>query len=123
MNRALLVTALGCAAIAAGIGLWAHRMPSAPQTDFDILGVLWLLQNLPKLFLFALASLFGIGALYFLAQARKLRHGRLADEGERLLADPRFHGLLASQARRASNRPAQEGAAEQGTDVDEVSAP
>lgn len=43
---------------AAALWLWAMRLPWVPQAPFDILGVLWLLTNLPRRMLHGRALLF-----------------------------------------------------------------
>ena len=104
MKRAFIIIALLCAAGAALVVVWALRRPAVPQADFDVLGILWLFANLARLVAFVIAALLGVLSAYLLVKA--LRMGKagdlhsMEDEQRRILQDPRFHGLLADQARR-----------------------
>jgi hypothetical protein len=67
--RRTTVFLLGAAvwgALSIGLWLWAASRPWVPQADFDILGVLWLLTNLPRLFLSGFALLCLVPAGYCL---------------------------------------------------------
>lgn len=107
MRRVILGTGLLFAALAAAAIVWALQRPWIPRADFDVLGFLWLLGNLPKLFVLALAVLMAGLSAYLLLKGRALRglaDGRsLDDESRRILQDPRFYGILAPHARRSSD--------------------
>ena len=78
--------------------IWVLRTSWTPQADFDVLGIMWLLMNLPKLMAFVLALLFAFIGVYLLVKARKLRSLGAADEEARILQDPRFYGILAHRS-------------------------
>jgi len=55
--------------MSAGLWLWAASRPWVPQAGFDVLGILWLFTNLPRLFLSGLALLCLAPALHCLRRA------------------------------------------------------
>jgi hypothetical protein len=61
--------AVACVLLALAPAYYAATLEWTPQTSFDIIGFLWLLQNLPRIVAFALAFAFGIGAVYFTIRA------------------------------------------------------
>jgi len=50
-------------------GYWAFRLPWAPRVDFDIIGFLWALQNLPKLTAVVMTAGFVMAAAYMLGRS------------------------------------------------------
>jgi len=98
MRKLLLAAAAVAAAIAMAGFVWAFRTPWAEQTSFDIIGVLWLMQNLPKIFVLVMSTLLLGVCAYLVAKAYTLvghADGRsLDDESRRILEDPRFHGIV-----------------------------
>lgn len=49
---------------------YAVMLPWAPRLDFDIIGFLWMIQNIPKLFASAMAIAFAYGAVVAAPRAR-----------------------------------------------------
>jgi len=109
MRRFLFGTAALFAALAIAGFIWVWRTPWAPQTAFDIIGILWLLENLPKLFVFVLSVLLSGLSAYLFLKAHALvglADGRsLEDEGRRILQDPRFHGIVRPPAQPQGSSP------------------
>ena len=95
MKRVYLTGAVLFLALAGGTVYVSRDTEWVPQADFDVLGILWLLSNLPKLFAGAMALLFLCLAVFCLVFAWRSRNGYQGTHGEeaRLLADPRFHGI------------------------------
>ena len=97
MKKFLLGAAVLCAALSAAAFVWVLRTPWAPQTSFDIIGILWLFQNLPKLFATVVAVLLAALSLYLFLKGSALvgvaDSRSLADEERRILGDPRFYGI------------------------------
>lgn len=87
---------LGFAAAFAGLALWtaslAARRGWQEAADFDIIGFLWLLTNLPTLFAWAMTLLFAVLAVTCLLRAARHAHrnGGAGSEESRMMADPRF---------------------------------
>lgn len=57
--------AIACGVLALLPGYWALRLRWVPAADFDVIGFLWLFQNLPRLMAVLLAGLGFGAALYF----------------------------------------------------------
>ena len=49
---------------------YAVMLPWGPRLDFDIIGFLWVIQNIPKLFASAIAVAFAYGAVVMALRAR-----------------------------------------------------
>jgi hypothetical protein len=64
MSRAYTVAAMLFTALTLGLGYWCSRAPWAPRIDFDILGFLWVLQNIAPLMLVAITFFCGLVAIY-----------------------------------------------------------
>ncbi|HEX9894745.1 MAG TPA: hypothetical protein VGA78_12525 [Gemmatimonadales bacterium] len=65
VQRVFRWTAAILALLAIAPGYYAARLRWAPAADFDVTGVLWVLQNLPRLTAFTLTGLCLVGAGYF----------------------------------------------------------
>ena len=50
-------------------GYYAVKLPWAPAADFDIIGLLWVIQNLPKLLAWAMTIAFAFGAVVMTLRA------------------------------------------------------
>ena len=62
-TRLLQSGAAACLLLAAVPGYYAFTLPWAPRVDFDVTGVLWLLQNVPRLAaILLMAGLLGASA-------------------------------------------------------------
>jgi hypothetical protein len=61
------------AAVAIAIGLWSRTVPRAARLDFDVAGFLFLLMNLPIVFLWFIALIFAALAIYCWLNAAGLR--------------------------------------------------
>jgi hypothetical protein len=61
------------AAAAVAIGLWSRTVPRAARIDFDVSGILFLLMNMPILFLWFLVLMFTAAAIYCWVNAAGLR--------------------------------------------------
>jgi hypothetical protein len=49
MGRAYTTAAIIFTGLTVFLGYWCTRIRWAPRIDFDIIGFLWLLQNIPQL--------------------------------------------------------------------------
>ena len=58
------VAAITCAVVTLDMGFIAWRIPWRARVDFDVLGIGWLLMNVPGLAVSALAFLFAVLTLY-----------------------------------------------------------
>ena len=56
---------MACAILAVVPGYYAVTLRWAPRADFDVVGILWILQNGPRLFAWVLTSALGAAAIYF----------------------------------------------------------
>jgi ABC-type proline/glycine betaine transport system permease subunit len=65
LSRANTVAAVIFTAIAVVLGYWCTRIRWAPRIDFDIIGFLWLVQNIPQLTLVTVTVFFGGLAVRF----------------------------------------------------------
>jgi hypothetical protein len=68
-QRLYRIGAIACAALAVVPGYYAVTLRWAPHADFDIVGILWLMQNMPRLLACLLTSVFGAAAIYCAARA------------------------------------------------------
>jgi hypothetical protein len=57
--------AIVCAALSIGSGYYAVNTPWAERIDFDIIGLLWLVNNIPQLLMWGLTLAFLFGAVVF----------------------------------------------------------
>jgi len=64
VQRVSLVGAVACAILALVPGYYAVTLRWAPHADFDVVGILWLLQNLPRLVAWVLTAALGAAAFY-----------------------------------------------------------
>jgi hypothetical protein len=64
MSRAYTVAASVLTAFTLLLVYWCIRLPWASRVDFDIIGILWLMQNIPQLMLVSITFLFGLTATY-----------------------------------------------------------
>ena len=69
MGRIYTIAAIFFTATTLLLGYWCTRIRWAPRIDFDIIGFLWLMQNIPPLFLIALTVGSGVAAIYYWARA------------------------------------------------------
>ena len=79
------------------LALRVYQIPWIEQADFDVLGLLWLLLNLPKLMGWVIVGLLGLLGVYTIAAARgrslpPFSRFNRASEEQRLANDPRFLG-------------------------------
>lgn len=77
----------------------SSRTPWAPQADFDLIGVLWLISNLPKLLASATALAFALLAGFCFVHAARggpvgLSRLSARSEQQRMAMDPRFYAAL-----------------------------
>jgi hypothetical protein len=72
MSRAYTVTATILTGLTLVLGYWCTRIRWAPRIDFDIIGFLWLVQNIPQLALVVLTFFFGGLAVYCWMRRTKL---------------------------------------------------
>lgn len=96
MRRIYLTGAVLFIALAGGTMYVSRDTEWVPQADFDVLGLLWLLSNLPKLFAGAMILIFLGLAVFCLVYAWRSPRNAFqgtGDEEARLLADPRFYGI------------------------------
>ena len=98
MRKGFLVASGGFIILASILAIYAFRVGWAKQTGFDIIGVLWLMQNLPLLFAWGMVFIFAALAGYCLLIGVGLvefRLGRLGKKSEqdRMMSDPRFWGV------------------------------
>lgn len=63
------VAAAGCALLALAPGFYALTLRWAPGADFDVTGILWLLQNIPRLTAFTVATALVVAAIYLALRA------------------------------------------------------
>jgi hypothetical protein len=68
-ERIYHIFALVCAALAVVPGYYALTLRWAPHADFDVTGLLWILQNFPRLLACFLTLALACAALYFVARA------------------------------------------------------
>lgn len=61
------------ATIAVAIALWSRTVPRAARIDFDVAGILFLLMNLPIVFLWFMVLFFAALAIYCWVNAAGLR--------------------------------------------------
>jgi hypothetical protein len=73
MSRAYTIAATFFTGLTLLLGYWCTRLRWAPRVDFDILGILWLFQNIPQLFLVTI-TLGSAGAAIYL-WARRVVEG------------------------------------------------
>lgn len=59
MSRAYTISATFFTGITLALGYWCTRIRWAPRIDFDIIGFLWLAQNIPPLTLLVMTAFFG----------------------------------------------------------------
>jgi hypothetical protein len=64
MSKAYMIAATIFTGLALVLGYWCTRIRWAPRIDFDIIGFLWLLQNVAPLMLVAMTFLVGGVAVY-----------------------------------------------------------
>lgn len=62
-------------ALALVSGYFAVTLPWAPHIDFDVTGLLWILQNMPRLLAWILTAVFGMGAIYAGVRSALVRRG------------------------------------------------
>jgi len=62
-QRILRAGSIIFAVLALGPGYYAVTLPWVDSPDFDIIGFLWLLENLPRLFAWGLTIAFAFGAV------------------------------------------------------------
>ncbi len=55
-QRVYRIGALACALLAVVPGYYAVTLRWMPHIDFDVIGILWLLQNTPRLFAWFLTA-------------------------------------------------------------------
>jgi hypothetical protein len=97
MPKGFVIAGVALFSAAGVILLLASGLPWQPHLDFDVVGILWLLQNVPKLAALLSALPFIAGGLYCFGRALgwswMTRHTMQEPRGEeaRMLADPRFH--------------------------------
>ena len=95
MKKGFLVASGAFIILASVLAIYALRVGWAEQTAFDIIGVLWLMQNLPILFAWAMVFIFAALAIYCLligigvVESRLGRLGKKSEQ-ERMMSDPRF---------------------------------
>lgn len=58
-------------ALASFCAYWFFRLQWTPHADFDVSGLLWVLQNLPRLFALVVSFLFAGVALYSWVRAAR----------------------------------------------------
>ena len=68
MSRAYTIVATFFTALTLLLAYWCTRIRWAPRIDFDILGFLWLMQNIPQLMLVTLTLCCGGAAIYWWAR-------------------------------------------------------
>ena len=64
MSRTYTVAATVFTGLTLLLGYWCTRLRWAPRIDFDILGILWLFQNIPQLFLVTITLVAAGAAMY-----------------------------------------------------------
>jgi hypothetical protein len=73
MSRAYAVAASIFTALSLTLGYWCIKIRWAPRIDFDILGFLWVLQNIAPLMLVVMTFFSSLVALYCWTRAAGLR--------------------------------------------------
>ena len=122
MRKFTVVAGFVCLALAAATYVWLRSASWQPATGFDVLGILWLLSNLPLLFVGAVAFLLGLFGIFLLWHAAVRQSPRARrDEEARLMSDSRFIGVLAHHARAPASGNAQARPEPSRTDGDEPS--
>ena len=79
-SAALFLTAL----------VYTLRMDWVPSADFDVTGLLWLLQNLPRLFALVITVLLAALTLFCFIAARRSAGSPLSDEATEARFKERF---------------------------------
>ncbi len=64
MSRVYMIAATILSGLTLALVYYCTQIRWAPRVDFDILGFLWVLQNLAQLTLVAMTLFFGVAALY-----------------------------------------------------------
>lgn len=64
MSRAYTIAAIIFSGLTLALGYWCTRIRWAPRIDFDIIGFLWLVQNIPPLAFVGMTFFFGGVAVY-----------------------------------------------------------
>jgi hypothetical protein len=64
MSRAYIIAATIFTSLTLLLGYWCTRVRWAPRIDFDILGFLWILQNIAPLMLVVMTFFCGLVAVY-----------------------------------------------------------
>ncbi|MGH7475981.1 MAG: hypothetical protein ACRELD_06810 [Longimicrobiales bacterium] len=95
MRRGFLVTAVVFLGFAGAMLFRLRAARWAPQADFDVIGMLWVLSNLPLLLAWFLTLCFALLAVYCFLIGLGWVRPRLArlstrSEESRMAADPRF---------------------------------
>lgn len=99
MRMFLFATALLCTALAGAMLHAVLGMPWVERVDFDVVGILWLLTNLPKLMGWAVAAGLLFLSGFCVLQARRLgmRERGLGFGGEQRRLAERF-GVMPGEA-------------------------
>jgi hypothetical protein len=72
MKRAYLIAAIICTAFSLGLGYWCTRIRWASRIDFDVVGLLWLMQNVVPVSLIIVTLGFAGAAIYCWVRARSV---------------------------------------------------
>ena len=68
-ERVFLFGAVAVAALTAVPGYYALTLPWLPGVDFDVTGILWVMQNAPRLFAVVLTGIGLVVTVYFAARS------------------------------------------------------